>query len=230
MVRLKDKFIAAGIHLLISGAVALLVIALLVFYWFPGSLIELGAIQGAKIMLAVDLVLGPVCTFVVYKKLKSSLKFDLSVIAFIQIGALVYGLTMVHSQKPSYLVLTYSDLIVVSHFDEALLLGNEEYSTFSELQEHTLKFEGRVPVILLREPEDIASRRMDKTAFEITAGLPYVLFFERYAAINSLNSAAPMMFGSIQLEDGCYSMMMTSSHGSKRVCIQEVDGEIIEKQ
>lgn len=229
MVRLKDKFIAAGIHLLISIVVALFVIALLVFYWFPGSLIELGAIQGAKIMLIVDLVLGPVCTFVVYKKLKSSLKFDLSVIALIQIGALIYGLITVHSQKPSYLVLTYSDLTVVSHLDEELLLENEEYSAFSELQEHTLKFEGRIPVILLQEAEDIAMRRVDKVAFEITSGLPYVLFFERYVAINSLNSAAPMLFGSIQLEGGCYSVMMSSSHGSKRICIQEVGGGIVEK-
>jgi len=59
--------------------------------------------------------------------------------------------------------------------------------------------------------------------------MPYILFTERYTALTELNSASPIVFGSISFEDGCYALLLNSSHGSKQICIQQEGGKIIEK-
>lgn len=226
---MKDKLIATGIHLLISAIVALSVLALLVFYWFPGELFGLGAAQGIKIILIVDIVLGPVCTFIVYKKGKSTLKFDLSVIVLIQIGALIYGLIMVYSQKPAYMLLTHDGISVVNHLDESSMSGHEQYAALQQMKKNTLQYKGLVPVILLREPKDVAKRNQDQISFEMTSGFPYVLFIERYAEIQSLKDTDPMIFGGFEYSGGCYSLRLTSSHGSKMVCVYDEDTKVLFK-
>jgi hypothetical protein len=50
-----------------------------------------GGWEGLRIVIAVDLVLGPLLTLVVYKAGKSSLTFDLSCIAIFQIACLGGG-------------------------------------------------------------------------------------------------------------------------------------------
>lgn len=53
-------------------------------------------------MIAIDLVLGPLLTFVVYRPKKRTLKFDLTVIAAIQCAALFYGAFTIYEAHPLY--------------------------------------------------------------------------------------------------------------------------------
>lgn len=55
----------------------------------------------------VDLVLGPLLTLILFKPGKPSLKFDISVIASIQIAALLYGFYTTYSQQ--IVALVYAD-------------------------------------------------------------------------------------------------------------------------
>ena len=85
MTRLKASFT----HFLISIAVFGLFLALVFFIWYayPFNLTQ-GVGEIVYIMAGVDVVLGPLLTLIVFKAGKKSLKFDLSVIALVQISAL----------------------------------------------------------------------------------------------------------------------------------------------
>lgn len=96
---------ALGIHLAISALIALAVIGLVFFIWYPTPLHKaVGVTQIFLILLAVDVVLGPLLTLLVYKEGKKTLVMDLSVIALLQIAALAYGLFTVAEGRPAWLV------------------------------------------------------------------------------------------------------------------------------
>lgn len=91
-------------HLSISFLVALFVIALVFFVWYPNPLAK--AVDVTKIflmLLAIDVVIGPILGVLVYKESKKSLKFDLMVIIIIQISALFYGVYSIEQGRPTWL-------------------------------------------------------------------------------------------------------------------------------
>lgn len=93
------------IHLLISTCIAVAVIGLVFFIWYPAPLhTAVGVTQIFLILLAVDVVLGPLLTLLVYKVGKKTLVMDLTVIALLQLGALGYGLWTVAEGRPAWLV------------------------------------------------------------------------------------------------------------------------------
>ncbi len=103
--QITEKAKAAAIHLIISAIVIALFFAIIFFVWFPNGLIYAGALDGLQLVVLVDLVLGPLLTFVVFNRSKKSLKFDLSVIALIQLAALVYGGKTIYEERPVLAVL-----------------------------------------------------------------------------------------------------------------------------
>ena len=65
------------IHLGISAVIFFILLYLIIFHWYPGFLFTAdGGWQGVRIIAAVDLVLGPLLTLVVYKAGKPSLKME----------------------------------------------------------------------------------------------------------------------------------------------------------
>lgn len=99
----KSKFRAAGIHLVISALLASVVLLLMFFVWYPDGYFEF--LGGGKIfymIMAVDVSLGPLLTFVVYKVGKKTLKFDLAVIGVLQFAALFYGVSVMFAARPVF--------------------------------------------------------------------------------------------------------------------------------
>lgn len=112
---LRERLRAAGIHLLLSGAVGAAVLLAVVFAWYPPplhTLVGVGAIL--SIMVAVDVVLGPLFTLIVYDRRKASLKWDLATIAGLQLAALAYGVWTVHQGRPAFVVLVKDRFEVVA--------------------------------------------------------------------------------------------------------------------
>ena len=96
---------AASIHFLISFAVLGTIIGLVVWRWYPPSLFGMAKAGPLLATLSlVDLVLGPLLTLIVYKAGKRSLKFDLTVIALVQVAALAFGLWTLWQSRPVYFV------------------------------------------------------------------------------------------------------------------------------
>ncbi len=100
---MKTKFKAFLLHLLLSILVFTGMFAWLLTRWYPEPLFTAsGGIQGLKIAALVDLVLGPLLSFVVYspKKSRRELLLDYSVIALFQLGALAWGIYNIHQNRP----------------------------------------------------------------------------------------------------------------------------------
>ena len=101
--RLKTRPTRAGafvIHLLVSLIIFSSLVAMMILYWFPGDLFFIdGGWQGLKLVAMVDLVLGPALTLILFKPGKPNLILDMSMVATIQIAALVYGFYTLHQQR-----------------------------------------------------------------------------------------------------------------------------------
>jgi len=101
-----SKSRAFGIHFAISFSIFLALLYFIVFHWYPLPFFNSdGGWQGIRLIIFVDLVLGPTLTFIVFnpKKPLKLLKIDLSMIALCQIAALTWGTWAVHNERP-YLV------------------------------------------------------------------------------------------------------------------------------
>lgn len=108
---------ASGWHLGISALVAGLAAALVFGLWYPGQYRLMSGGQGLFfLVVSVDVVLGPVLTFVAFNPGKgwSHLKRDLSIIAALQVAGLAYGLHTVYVVRPVALVYETGRFRVVS--------------------------------------------------------------------------------------------------------------------
>ncbi len=115
---------AFAVHLVISALIALAVIGLVFFVWYPAPLHSaVGVTQIFLILLAVDVVLGPLITLLIYKIGKKTLVMDLTVIVLLQLGALSYGLWTVAEGRPVWLVFSVDrfELVRVLDIDERKL-------------------------------------------------------------------------------------------------------------
>jgi len=102
------RFKAFLIHLGISAIVYAVLLYLLIFVWYPQPFFAAdGGWQGIRIMTGIDLVLGPALTLIVFRPGKRGLKFDLSVIAALQLAALSWGVWTVYDQRTALVV--YAD-------------------------------------------------------------------------------------------------------------------------
>jgi hypothetical protein len=96
---------AAGRHLLLSVFVASLATALVASVWYPPPLLfSARGHEMLAILLAVDVVLGPLLTLAVYKAGKKGMRFDLIVIGCLQVAGLVYGMSVVAQARPAFIV------------------------------------------------------------------------------------------------------------------------------
>ncbi|MEO8390297.1 MAG: TfpX/TfpZ family type IV pilin accessory protein [Polaromonas sp.] len=117
---LKARLTAAGIHFGISLLIALLA-ALLVFgVWYPYPYREIsGGRELFLIVIAVDVVMGPLLTLTVFNRKKplKELRRDLAVIGVLQLAALSYGLWTVAIARPVHLVFEIDRFRVVHAVD-----------------------------------------------------------------------------------------------------------------
>lgn len=161
-----SRYRASFIHLVISTLLVSNVIAIVFWIWYPKPAFEVaGAFSIISLLIAVDLVLGPLLTLIVYKHGKPGLKFDLSVIAMVQIAALVYGTYVLYIEKPGFLVFAVDRIEFVSgkHIDHSAI-------RYDELKQK--RFAKLTPVFarLPEEPKEY-ERFFDSIIFEGKADL-----------------------------------------------------------
>ncbi|GEM_PF-2117820 len=220
---MKDKLVAAGIHLFISLLIAALILILLFVVWFPSPLMSLGAMQGVQLILLVDLAIGPLLTLLVFKKGKPSLVFDLSVVAALQVSALAYGLTAIYGQTPSHLVSTHEGLYVVSRYEVANYIDEHGYQVSEDIGKSPILYEGRIPVYLLPEAEIEYDRGMSHMTFQFNEGLPYhynIPSYESFDGFQYLLDAGSAQRGVDNSGQECTETTMISGHGTADVCLR----------
>ncbi len=109
---------AASIHAAIGAAVLGLVMAVVFLGWYRAPLAGASGVGPiAGLLLAVDLVLGPVLTFAVFDPRKRSLRFDLALIATLQLAGLGYGVHALDAGRPAWLVFAKDRFEMVAKAD-----------------------------------------------------------------------------------------------------------------
>ena len=113
--RFESPYRASFIHLLISALLVGNVVAIVFWIWYPKPSFEVaGTFSIIGLLVAVDLVLGPLLTMIIFKQGKPGLKFDLCFIATVQIVALAYGSYVLYIERPAYLVFAIDRIEFVS--------------------------------------------------------------------------------------------------------------------
>ncbi|MBK9571798.1 MAG: pilus assembly protein [Rhodoferax sp.] len=116
----KDRLRASGIHLGLSLCIAALAAWLVFGLWYPYPYREIsGGRELFLIVIAVDVILGPLITLVVFNRAKpwTELRRDLIIVVLIQLAALGYGLWTVWVARPVHLVFEYKLFRVVHAID-----------------------------------------------------------------------------------------------------------------
>lgn len=110
------KFRAALVHFGFSAALAFVSASIVFSLWYK---YPFGEISGGRFLflltILVDVVLGPVCIFVVFNPKKSRLErlSDLAFIILFQISALAYGLWTAYQARPVHIVFEYDRFRVI---------------------------------------------------------------------------------------------------------------------
>ena len=147
-----SKLKACGIHLGLSGIAFCVVLYFILLRWYPQPWFPIdGGWQGVRIMVLVDLVLGPTLTLVVFNPAKSrrALLFDFSLIGLAQISAFTWGVYAVHAQRPVAMVFWEGSFNSVAEKS----LRSQGHSV-SELR----AFDDRTPALIYsEEPKDPAA-------------------------------------------------------------------------
>lgn len=117
-----SRFSAAAIHLALCSVVGAMLLALFWFVWYPAPLFKaIGGDEIFLVLLGIDVVLGPLLTLIIFKAGKKSLKFDLAVIAAMQVAALTYGVSTLLVGRPVFVAALGArfDVIQASQVEEA---------------------------------------------------------------------------------------------------------------
>lgn len=122
----KGRLRACGIHLCISLVVAALIAWLVFSLWYPYPYREIsGGRELFILVMAVDVVMGPLITLIIFNQTKPrrEIILDLIVVGVLQFSALGYGLWTVYAARPIHMVFEYHRLAIVhaSDVDPALL-------------------------------------------------------------------------------------------------------------
>ncbi len=142
---LITKLKATGIHLSLSIVVFLYLTYQIYYHWYPQPYFEVdGGWQGFRLIAAVDLVLGPLITFLIFDLSKSTraIVFDLIIIAAVQFGALAYGVYTTYTQRPVAVVLI--DDFVVSAI-------REQYKDSIDSVDELRQYSDEVPPIIFAD-------------------------------------------------------------------------------
>lgn len=165
-------------HLSLSFLIALLVIGLVFFIWYPSPLATaVGVTHIFLMLLAIDVIIGPVLGFIVYKEGKKTLKMDLSFIITLQLCALVYGIYSIEQGRPAWLVYNVDRFELVRKNDIILENIDQAQPQFQQISWTGPQF---AAVKLAVSPQ----QRQNDMFTEVLGGISLAQRPERYVELN----------------------------------------------
>ena len=167
-------------HLSLSFLIALLVIGLVFFVWYPSPLATaVGVTHIFLMLLAIDVIIGPVLGFIVYKEGKKTLKMDLSVIILLQLCALGFGIYSIAEGRPVWLAYN------VDRFE--LVRKNELVDTnIQHAQPQFQKPSWFKPQYVATEFAKDTQQRNDEMFTEVLGGISIAQRPERYVPLDKV--------------------------------------------
>jgi hypothetical protein len=154
---MKFRLKVFGLHLLASASVLALVLGAFYLGWYhwPGWYVA-GVSSVVLVLIAVDLTVGPLMTFLVAQSTKprSVLMRDIAIIAAVQLCALIYGTVSLWSGRPLYYAFSTSMLQLVQGYDfnaQELAAARQQHV---ELQPHWYSLPRWIWVPLPQDPQE----------------------------------------------------------------------------
>lgn len=128
-----NRYKASILHFICSAVFIGLIFILVRWCWYPGPLFEVAnGIELLTILVAVDIILGPLITLVIFNPTKASLKYDMAFVVLVQLGFMLYGVWALFSARPVYLALVSNSFYVVTANE--IDYANQERVTDSRFQ------------------------------------------------------------------------------------------------
>lgn len=212
----KPRITAFLLHLGISMTLIAAVFSFVYWVWFPHALSAAsGGLEGLTIVAAVDVVLGPILTLVVYDiaKSKAHLTRDIGIIAFLQISCLMGGVFVVHQARPIAIVHAHDTFHVLRKADfEAVKIDPSVLD----------KFSGDFPKILYVDVERNPVAFMAKSILnELNHTLPTYLRADLYREMprNKVDVAAILQGKKSDNPPDCTVQNISSVYTSGTVCL-----------
>ncbi len=112
----RNRFFVS--HLTVSVTVIGIFLAIVFLLWYPSPLaVAMKVIPIIAMMVMIDVFVGPIFGFLVYKTGKKTLKMDLAIIIMIQIAAFAYGAYSIYQGRPMWIVHHATTFSVVRQVD-----------------------------------------------------------------------------------------------------------------
>ncbi len=167
-------------HLLTSFFIALNVIGIIFFIWYPDPIAQAVGVTNILLMLLfIDVIIGPFLGLLVYKENKKTLKMDLSVIIVLQLSALGYGVYTIEKARPIW---------IAYYVDQFQLIKKNEI--FLENIHHALPEYQHIPWL---KPQFVGvefakdkQTRSDDMLADVLGGISIARRPERYVALNTV--------------------------------------------
>jgi hypothetical protein len=124
---------AALLHLSVSILLALVGLAVVFKLWYPAPLGRALGVQHVYfLVLAIDVMLGPMITFIIFNPAKGrkKLTFDLTIIIAVQLVALLYGQWTIAQGRPAWLVFNADRFDLTQASDIDLRYQEQAMSTY----------------------------------------------------------------------------------------------------
>lgn len=163
------RFHAATIHLCISVLIVVTLIILMMGIWYPSQYFKLmGGGELIYLIGGIDICLGPLLTFAVFKSGKKKLKFDLAVIGLLQISALAYGSYTMFNARPVFTAFADGEFTVAT----ANEITNDALAKAKNPEWKALPITGPV-VVGISKPTD--KKALEEIEF-LSMGIGYAIF------------------------------------------------------
>jgi hypothetical protein len=120
MIVWREKFIATGVHFLVTLGLAACAAALIFLVWFPDPFqTMIGGTELFMLVVGCDLALGPLISLVIFNSRKSrrELVMDYTLVGVVQIAALAYGVFILAGTRPGYVAFSTDRIEVVTARD-----------------------------------------------------------------------------------------------------------------
>lgn len=115
-------------HLTLSVVVIGIFLAVVLLLWYPSPLAwAMGVLPILGMLALIDVFVGPIFGFLVYKTGKKTLKMDLTVIVLIQIVAFAFGAYSIAQSRPAWIVHHGNTFSVVRRVDAT----HEQFDEYS---------------------------------------------------------------------------------------------------
>ncbi len=180
---LRRRLRAAAIHLAISATVAALVATAMVSFWYPGLYLKaMGGLQLFVLIAAVDVVLGPLVTLVIFdaRKPRRTLLTDCALVGAMQFAALVFGVSVMFSARPVHAVFVKLQFNLVG----ANQIAEQELAQVKDPRFRTLPILGPT-VVGSRLPTDAAEQ--ERVLISAIGGLDSEGFPQYYVPFDTVS-------------------------------------------